>query len=62
MLVPSAVQQLTNHPNIRNADLSTVRSIACGAAYLPTDLADKISSLASADLIQGVYFLNVIGG
>jgi acyl-CoA synthetase (AMP-forming)/AMP-acid ligase II len=60
LLVPSVVHQLINHPNIRNADLSTVQSVASGAAHLPTDLAGKLTSISSATLIQGVYLSNSV--
>jgi acyl-CoA synthetase (AMP-forming)/AMP-acid ligase II len=46
LLVPSIMHQLVNHPNIQNVDFSSVQVIASGAAYLPPDLAGKITSVA----------------
>ena len=49
ILVPSVVLELVNHPDIEKADLSSVSMIRCGAAYLPQDMAKKLTSLASKD-------------
>ncbi|KAJ3980433.1 hypothetical protein F5890DRAFT_1541611 [Lentinula detonsa] len=44
-LIPSVVHQLMNHPRISSVDLSSLRSVGSGAAYLPPPLADKFKAL-----------------
>ncbi|KAF9483593.1 acetyl-CoA synthetase-like protein [Pholiota conissans] len=44
-LIPSVVHQLVHYPGIEKADFSTVLSLSCGAAYLPQELADKLTKL-----------------
>lgn len=41
-LVPSLVHQLVHHSRFETADLSSIKGIGCGAAHLPTQLADKL--------------------
>ncbi|OAX33941.1 acetyl-CoA synthetase-like protein [Rhizopogon vinicolor AM-OR11-026] len=43
-LVPSLVHQLVHRPQFRNADLSTVQTVHCGAAYLPVSLSEALLS------------------
>ncbi|CAK5283949.1 unnamed protein product [Mycena citricolor] len=54
-LIPSAVHQIVTHPDLRKTDLSSVTSIISGAAYLPKQLADKMTSLLSngSEVSQG---------
>ncbi|OJA19509.1 hypothetical protein AZE42_03213 [Rhizopogon vesiculosus] len=42
ILVPSLVHQIVHHPRFKTADLSSVQEIGCGAAYLPSHLADQL--------------------
>lgn len=44
-LVPSVAHQLIQHPNTRNVDLSSIRSMSSGAAYLPPELENKLQKL-----------------
>lgn len=44
-LIPSVVHQLVNYPDIHKADLSTIQSMGSGAAYLPPELAAKLSAI-----------------
>ncbi|KAG2009620.1 AMP dependent CoA ligase [Coprinopsis cinerea AmutBmut pab1-1] len=44
-LIPSIVHQLVHHPDIEKVDLSSVTSLGSGAAYLPPELAEKLSRL-----------------
>ncbi|TFK34780.1 hypothetical protein BDQ12DRAFT_715112 [Crucibulum laeve] len=48
-LIPSVVHQLVNHPKIHQADLSSLTTLGSGAAYLPPDLAQRLSSLIPKD-------------
>ncbi|KAF5348471.1 hypothetical protein D9756_009591 [Leucocoprinus leucothites] len=48
-LIPSVVHQLVNYPDIHKADLSTIQSLGSGAAYLPPELAAKLSALIPKD-------------
>ncbi|KAG1732677.1 uncharacterized protein EDB91DRAFT_1084707 [Suillus paluster] len=41
-LVPSLIHQLVYHPRFKTADMSLVKSVASGAAYLPPQLADQV--------------------
>ncbi|KAG2123809.1 hypothetical protein DEU56DRAFT_828795 [Suillus clintonianus] len=41
-LVPSLVHQLVHHPRFKTTDLSTIKGIGSGAAYLPPHLADQL--------------------
>jgi len=43
-LVPSLVHQVVHHPRFNTADLSSVKGIGCGAAHLPSQLADQLSA------------------
>ena len=43
-LVPSLVHQLVNRPQFQTADLSTVQTVNCGAAYLPVSLSEALLS------------------
>jgi len=45
MLIPSVVHQMVNHPGIEKVDFSSVDSMNSGAAYLPPELGEKLSSL-----------------
>ncbi|KAH6912657.1 amp dependent CoA ligase [Coprinopsis sp. MPI-PUGE-AT-0042] len=45
-LIPSVVHQLVHHPKISEVDFSSVNAMGSGAAYLPPELAEKISKLA----------------
>jgi acyl-CoA synthetase (AMP-forming)/AMP-acid ligase II len=42
VLVPSLVHQIVHHPRFKTADLNSVKSIGCGAAHLPLQLADQL--------------------
>jgi hypothetical protein len=55
-LIPSAVHQLVNHPEIKTTDLSSIMAINSGAAYLPPELATRMSRFLekTAELTQGV--------
>ncbi|KAF9451831.1 acetyl-CoA synthetase-like protein [Macrolepiota fuliginosa MF-IS2] len=44
-LIPSAIHQLVNYPDIHEANLSTIQTLGSGAAYLPPELATKLSAL-----------------
>ena len=44
-LIPSIVHQLVNYPGIEKVDFSSVTSLGSGAAYLPSELKAKFSSL-----------------
>ena len=59
-LVPSAIHQLVHHPKSSKTDFSSVVSVACGAAYLPPELKEKLDSLAPAGarFVEGVFSLN----
>ena len=46
ILIPSIALQLVNHPTINKADLSSLSTIASGAAYLPPKLAEKLSKIS----------------
>ncbi|KIM41001.1 hypothetical protein M413DRAFT_19093 [Hebeloma cylindrosporum] len=50
-LIPSVVHQLVNHPGIEKADFSSVLSMNSGAAYLPPELGEKMSSLMPKETI-----------
>jgi acyl-CoA synthetase (AMP-forming)/AMP-acid ligase II len=43
-LVPSLVHQLVHRPQFKTADLSTVQTVHCGAAYLPVSLSEALLS------------------
>lgn len=43
-LVPSLVHQLVHRPQFKTADLSTVQTVHCGAAYLPVTLSEALLS------------------
>ncbi|KAG1742243.1 uncharacterized protein EDB91DRAFT_1236930 [Suillus paluster] len=42
LLVPSLIHQLVHHPRFKTTDMSSVKSLASGAAYLPSQLADQL--------------------
>ncbi|KAG6845061.1 hypothetical protein H0H87_001123 [Tephrocybe sp. NHM501043] len=48
-LIPSVVHQLVNHPGIEKVDFSSVQLMGSGAAYLPPELAAKLSSFTPRD-------------
>ncbi|KAJ6614789.1 hypothetical protein B0H10DRAFT_2043386 [Mycena sp. CBHHK59/15] len=52
-LIPSAIHQLVNHPDIKTTDLSSVVHINSGAAYLPPELEARMTKLTRSDLSQG---------
>ncbi|KAJ7704973.1 hypothetical protein B0H17DRAFT_697890 [Mycena rosella] len=54
-LIPSAVHQLVNHPDIKTTDMSSIVFVGSGAAYLPPELAGRMSGLlpTSSELSQG---------
>ncbi|KAG1849897.1 hypothetical protein DFJ58DRAFT_729362 [Suillus subalutaceus] len=41
-LVPSLVHQVVHHPRFETADLSSIKGMGSGAAYLPPQLAAKL--------------------
>ncbi|KAG1737862.1 uncharacterized protein EDB91DRAFT_1237828 [Suillus paluster] len=43
-LVPSLIHQLVHHPRFKTTDMSSVKSVASGAAYLPSQLANQLSA------------------
>ena len=49
-LIPSIVHQLVHYPKTANADLSSLLSLTCGAAYLPQELAQNLVSLTPKQL------------
>lgn len=53
------IHQLVNHPDIETTDLSSVRSVISGAAYLPLELAAQMKSVLNEDVVvhQGASFL-----
>ncbi|TFK68984.1 acetyl-CoA synthetase-like protein [Pluteus cervinus] len=51
LLIPSVVHQIVNHPAAAKADFSSVLHMNSGAAYLPTELSRKMSSLVPARAI-----------
>lgn len=51
LLIPSVVHQLVNYPKIHEADLSSVKFINSGAAYLPPELNTKLSSFAPSEAL-----------
>ncbi|KAF7362910.1 hypothetical protein MVEN_00641900 [Mycena venus] len=50
-LIPSVIHQLVNHPDIETADLSSVRSVISGAAYLPPELTAQMKSVLNEDAV-----------
>jgi acyl-CoA synthetase (AMP-forming)/AMP-acid ligase II len=52
-MIPSIVHQLVHHPKIHEADFSSVNAMGSGAAYLPSELAEKLSNLAPKGLTFG---------
>ncbi|KAJ7133434.1 hypothetical protein C8R44DRAFT_663999 [Mycena epipterygia] len=54
-LIPSAIHQLVNHPDMKTTDMSSVVMINSGAAYLPPELAGRMSRFMKKDseLSQG---------
>ncbi|KAG6810648.1 hypothetical protein H0H92_010911 [Tricholoma furcatifolium] len=43
-LVPSIIHQIVNYPGIEKVDFSSIQSMGSGAAYLPPDLAAKLTT------------------
>ncbi|KAG2362830.1 hypothetical protein BDR07DRAFT_1357078 [Suillus spraguei] len=41
-LVPSLLHQLVHHPRFKTTDMKSVKTIGCGGAYLPPQLADQL--------------------
>ncbi|KAG1732415.1 uncharacterized protein EDB91DRAFT_1302477 [Suillus paluster] len=41
-LVPSLIHQIVHHPRFKTTDMSSVKAVASGAAYLPSQLADQL--------------------
>ncbi|KAF7367639.1 hypothetical protein MSAN_00827500 [Mycena sanguinolenta] len=54
-LVPSMVHALVNHPDIKTTDLSSVIHVGSGAAYLPQQLAARMSGFLdkTSEISQG---------
>lgn len=50
-LIPSVVHQIVNYPGIHKADLSSIRAMNNGAAYLSPELANKLTRLVSQETI-----------
>ncbi|KAF5377817.1 hypothetical protein D9615_006732 [Tricholomella constricta] len=48
-MIPSVVHQLVNHPGIEKVDFSSLQTMGSGAAYLPPELAAKITALVPQD-------------
>ncbi|OAX33939.1 acetyl-CoA synthetase-like protein [Rhizopogon vinicolor AM-OR11-026] len=42
LLVPSLVHQIIYHPRFKTGDLSSVKTITCAAAYLPSQLSEQL--------------------
>ncbi|KAJ7321145.1 hypothetical protein DFH08DRAFT_889999 [Mycena albidolilacea] len=58
-LIPSAIHQLVNHPDIKTTDLSSVNIIISGAAYLPPELAAQMKSfLNEKSVVEQMYGLS----
>ncbi|PFH48605.1 hypothetical protein AMATHDRAFT_49379 [Amanita thiersii Skay4041] len=47
--VPSVVHQLLLHPQTSKTDFSSVMVVVCGAAYLPTELGQRMAALMPAE-------------
>jgi acyl-CoA synthetase (AMP-forming)/AMP-acid ligase II len=52
-LIPSVVHQLSVFPNLNKYDLSSLLAIGSGAAYLPPDLAEKLSKRLPKEIELG---------
>ncbi|KAE9407315.1 acetyl-CoA synthetase-like protein [Gymnopus androsaceus JB14] len=48
-LIPSVFHQLVNHPQISSVDLSSVKHVGSGAAYLPQQLVAKMKTFTPKD-------------
>ncbi|KAG5652306.1 hypothetical protein H0H81_005456 [Sphagnurus paluster] len=48
-LIPSVVHQLINYPGIEKVDLSSIQTMGSGAAYLPPEMGEKLSTLIPRD-------------
>lgn len=46
-LIPSAIHQIAHYKDIQKYDFSSVRTISCGAAYLPPQLSQKVAKIFS---------------
>ncbi|KAK0469990.1 uncharacterized protein EV420DRAFT_83800 [Desarmillaria tabescens] len=49
-LIPSVVHQIATHPKLNKQDLKSVKTVGCGAAYLPKELADKFLTTLPPDV------------
>ncbi|KAK0204602.1 hypothetical protein DFS33DRAFT_1373337 [Desarmillaria ectypa] len=49
-LIPSVVYQIANYPKLNKQDLKSVKTVGCGAAYLPKELADKFLTTLPPDV------------
>ena len=52
-VVPPIALALAKHPAVDGRDLSTVRTITCGAAPLGAELADRVEERVGSSVIQG---------
>lgn len=50
-LIPSVIHQLVNYPGISKANFATILGMSSGAAYLPPDLAQKMSNLVPGGVV-----------
>ena len=68
--VPTMYTAITNHPEINNIDLSSIRACMSGGAPLPIELKQRFEQLTGASLVEGygltesspVATANPIGG
>ncbi|KZP23323.1 acetyl-CoA synthetase-like protein [Athelia psychrophila] len=51
-LIPSIVHQIVHSPLAASADLSSLRSVSSGAAYLPAELGERIHALAGGGKVS----------
>lgn len=57
VLVPSLIYQIVHHPRFLSADFTTVQTIRSGAAYLPTQLRERLwSRFPNVERIGGGMF------
>ncbi|KAG6852118.1 hypothetical protein C0991_002977, partial [Blastosporella zonata] len=63
-LIPSVVHQLVNHPGIEKVDFSSIQTMGSGAAYLPPELATKLSSIVpqQSTFTEVQPFPGILGG
>jgi hypothetical protein len=50
-LIPSIVHQIVNHPNAKDADLSSLEFVICAAAYLPPQLSAQFSRMVRKEIV-----------